>query len=164
MRGPVGRATLVDDAYKRPVRTPKAGGLTPIGLDLMKDRINFSEKKNIDLLRETFVAERISKTPMGNARYSNQAAALPSLLPKLEIGPRSTNSSGQRESYGIQRPMAFTSQTKERPSSLKDNFVPAQMLQEIDNVKNRDHSNQKEQMHRSKVKTLKPLKLKKDQI
>lgn len=97
-----GRATLMDDlAYKRPIRTPKAEGLTPISFDLMKDRINFSHKKNIDLLQETFVGERISKTPMRNLRYNNQRSALPSLLPKLEIGPNSTKNSSQRQNYGL---------------------------------------------------------------
>lgn len=94
MKVSAGRATLMEDlAYQRPTRTPKAEGLRPMAFDLMKDRINFSEKKNVDLLRDTFVGERISKTPMRNLRYNNQRSALPSLLPKLEIGPNSTKNS-----------------------------------------------------------------------
>lgn len=128
-----------DLAFKRPIRTPKAEGLTPITFDLMKDRINFSQKKNIDLLQETFVKERISKTPLRNLRYNNQRSALPSLLPKLEMGPSSTKNSSQRQNFG-QRPMAFTSQTKERPSSLKDNFVPALLPQDLEAGTSRDQS------------------------
>ena len=95
MKVSVGRTTTPLDflEYKRkmqPIRTPKTEGLVPFSFDLMKDRINFSKKKNIDLLNESFVAESRSKTPM---RYNNQRMALPSLLPKLEIGPNSTKNS-----------------------------------------------------------------------
>ena len=95
MKVSVRRATTLMDVIEferimQPIRTPKAEGLMPINFDLMKDRIKFSEKKNIELLKETFVAERISKTPMRN---NNRRIALPSLLPKLEMGPNSTKNS-----------------------------------------------------------------------